>query len=270
MADSPRRRMPRAAPAPSASDSAPLRVLMVASEAHPFSKTGGLADVATSLTAALGRLGHRVTLFTPRYRGVAGGERRDRSRVRRATAGSTPTSRGAARRQTRARCSSIVRRSTTAPASTPRTTPTIRTTPCALRFCRSRRSNGRRRSRTPLSIIHGTTGRPACCRSTHGASAPSGAAAIARSCRAMPSVFTIHNLAFQGRLRQDVGAAARAALGRLHRRRLRVLGSPQLPQGGRHVQRRAHDGEPDLRRRDPAAGVRLRVRRRHPRARAMR
>ncbi len=47
---------------------------MVASEAHPFSKTGGLADVATSLTAALGRLGHRVTLFTPRYRGVTAGD----------------------------------------------------------------------------------------------------------------------------------------------------------------------------------------------------
>jgi starch synthase len=46
---------------------------MVASEAHPFSKTGGLADVAASLTAALGRLGHRVTLLTPRYRGVTAG-----------------------------------------------------------------------------------------------------------------------------------------------------------------------------------------------------
>ena len=51
-----------------------LDILMVASEAHPFSKTGGLADVATALTAALGRLGHRVTLFTPRYRGVSAGE----------------------------------------------------------------------------------------------------------------------------------------------------------------------------------------------------
>jgi starch synthase len=47
---------------------------MVASEAYPFSKTGGLADVATALTTALGRLGHRVTLVTPRYRGVAAGE----------------------------------------------------------------------------------------------------------------------------------------------------------------------------------------------------
>ena len=58
-----------------------LRVLMVASEAHPFSKTGGLADVATALCQALGRLGHEVTLLTPRYRGVTAGERRGRVRT---------------------------------------------------------------------------------------------------------------------------------------------------------------------------------------------
>ena len=40
---------------------------MVASEAQPFSKTGGLADVATALPKALGKLGHDVTLITPRY-----------------------------------------------------------------------------------------------------------------------------------------------------------------------------------------------------------
>jgi starch synthase len=48
-----------------------LRVLMIASEAVPFAKTGGLADVAGALPAALGRLGHDVTLVLPRYRGVA-------------------------------------------------------------------------------------------------------------------------------------------------------------------------------------------------------
>jgi starch synthase len=58
-----------------------LRILMVASEARPFSKTGGLADVATALSQALGTLGHDVTLFTPRYRGVSAGERRDRLRA---------------------------------------------------------------------------------------------------------------------------------------------------------------------------------------------
>lgn len=46
---------------------------MIASEAQPFSKTGGLADVAAALPRALGRLGHDVTLITPRYRGVTDG-----------------------------------------------------------------------------------------------------------------------------------------------------------------------------------------------------
>ncbi len=50
-----------------------LRILMIASEAQPFSKTGGLADVATALPKALGRLGHDVTLITPRYRGAPDG-----------------------------------------------------------------------------------------------------------------------------------------------------------------------------------------------------
>jgi starch synthase len=47
-----------------------VSVLMVGSEALPFSKTGGLADVLGALPLALGRLGHRVTLVTPKYRGV--------------------------------------------------------------------------------------------------------------------------------------------------------------------------------------------------------
>src|SRR5437763_1567244 len=47
-----------------------LDVLMVISEARPFAKTGGLADVGGSLPRALARLGHRVTIVLPRYRGV--------------------------------------------------------------------------------------------------------------------------------------------------------------------------------------------------------
>ena len=50
-----------------------LRILMIASEAQPYSKTGGLADVAAALPKALARLGHDVTLITPRYRGVTDG-----------------------------------------------------------------------------------------------------------------------------------------------------------------------------------------------------
>ena len=44
---------------------------MVASEAHPWAKTGGLAEVAAALTDALGALGHAVTLVLPRYRIVS-------------------------------------------------------------------------------------------------------------------------------------------------------------------------------------------------------
>jgi starch synthase len=56
--------------------SSSLDVLMVTSEAVPFSKTGGLADVASALSRALGQLGHRVTLITPRYRTSGEGEPR--------------------------------------------------------------------------------------------------------------------------------------------------------------------------------------------------
>ena len=52
------------------SDESSLSILMVASEAVPFAKTGGLADVTSALTKALGRLGHSVTLVIPKYREV--------------------------------------------------------------------------------------------------------------------------------------------------------------------------------------------------------
>ena len=74
---SPRKKLvsPLGEPASGREGGPALRILMVSSEAQPFSKTGGLADVATSLSRALGRLGHEVTLFTPRYRGVEAGRR---------------------------------------------------------------------------------------------------------------------------------------------------------------------------------------------------
>src|SRR5690348_9888186 len=54
-----------------------LRVLMIASEALPFAKTGGLADVMGALPRALGRLGCEVTVALPRYRDVDAGTRID-------------------------------------------------------------------------------------------------------------------------------------------------------------------------------------------------
>jgi starch synthase len=47
-----------------------FHILMVASEATPWAKTGGLADVVGALPAALDRLGHHVTTVLPRYRSV--------------------------------------------------------------------------------------------------------------------------------------------------------------------------------------------------------
>jgi starch synthase len=50
-------------------------VLQIASEALPFAKTGGLADVLGALPPALARLGWNVTLVIPKYRGVDAGTR---------------------------------------------------------------------------------------------------------------------------------------------------------------------------------------------------
>ena len=47
-----------------------MKVLMVASEATPFAKTGGLADVIGSLAPALRARGEEVAIFLPRYQGV--------------------------------------------------------------------------------------------------------------------------------------------------------------------------------------------------------
>ena len=47
-----------------------MNILMVASEALPYAKSGGLADVLAGLPRALARLGHHVDVVIPRYRGV--------------------------------------------------------------------------------------------------------------------------------------------------------------------------------------------------------
>lgn len=44
-----------------------MKILMVTSEAFPFAKCGGLADVVSSLSVALADLGHDVRIVMPRY-----------------------------------------------------------------------------------------------------------------------------------------------------------------------------------------------------------
>jgi starch synthase len=45
-----------------------MHIAFAASECVPFSKTGGLADVAGALPRALAALGHQVSVYVPRYR----------------------------------------------------------------------------------------------------------------------------------------------------------------------------------------------------------
>src|ERR1051325_10868921 len=45
-----------------------MHIAFAASECVPFSKTGGLADVVGALPRALAALGHQVTVFVPKYR----------------------------------------------------------------------------------------------------------------------------------------------------------------------------------------------------------
>ncbi len=47
-----------------------MRVLFASSEVHPYSKTGGLGDVAAALPRALAALGHEVLVVSPWYRSL--------------------------------------------------------------------------------------------------------------------------------------------------------------------------------------------------------
>lgn len=47
-----------------------MRILLASSEAHPYSKTGGLADMVSALAKALARSGNHVGLVTPLFAGI--------------------------------------------------------------------------------------------------------------------------------------------------------------------------------------------------------
>jgi starch synthase len=48
-----------------------MRLLLASSELHPYSKTGGLADMVGSLAKSLARAGHQVAVVSPFYAGIA-------------------------------------------------------------------------------------------------------------------------------------------------------------------------------------------------------
>lgn len=52
-----------------------LKIVSIASEVAPYSKTGGLADVARSLPKSLYRLGHEVIIITPYYSQIIDGQK---------------------------------------------------------------------------------------------------------------------------------------------------------------------------------------------------
>jgi starch synthase len=47
-----------------------MKILLASSEVHPYSKTGGLADMVGALGKALARAGHEACIVTPLYRGI--------------------------------------------------------------------------------------------------------------------------------------------------------------------------------------------------------
>lgn len=47
-----------------------MKILLASSEVHPFSKSGGLADMVGALAKSLARAGHHVGVVTPLYRGI--------------------------------------------------------------------------------------------------------------------------------------------------------------------------------------------------------
>src|SRR4029453_7130249 len=49
------------------STDSPLKILLIATEAAPFAKEGGVADVIGSLPKDLAALGHDGRIFIPRY-----------------------------------------------------------------------------------------------------------------------------------------------------------------------------------------------------------
>ncbi len=239
-------------------------ILMVSSEAVPFAKTGGLGDVAGALPLALARLGHRVTLVLPRYRDTGDGERGGpgadhpgRAHATRRRSSSTRSPRGPAP------CWSIAPSCTTGRSSTAPGTTTIPTTPSASRSSsRAALEFAARAADERPDVVH-----------AHDWQAGLAPVYLQHPLAAHPAlggaatVFTIHNLAYQGLFPPhwlpalDLGWELFGIDG------LEFWGRVSFLKGGINFSDIDHDGQPAVRQGDPDAGVRLRLRRDPPPAR---
>ena len=169
-----------------------VRILMVGSEALPFAKTGGLADVLGALPKALTRLGHTVDLVIPRYRGIDVGH--PSASIRVALGGQVDDAQISTHRESTAyaRSSLDITPTSIATISTAPPSATIRTTPSALRSSVRRRSIGRPRPVSRYDVVH-----------AHDWQAGLVPVLLKRAAvdtvrQRTPTVFTIHNLAYQG------------------------------------------------------------------------
>ncbi len=229
---------------------------MVASEAVPFAKTGGLADVVAALPKALGALGHDVTVVIPRYRGIA---------VSGAPTTSFPVSMGGhdypgrrvhprnepGRTRGAGRSPGVLRPRRALRAGQPR----LRRQPSPIRVpvpggpgvgtTRGQARRHRPRARLAGWTRPGLREDPVCQRS-----------------RARWRGDGVHHPQHRvpGELLVRVVATARARVGRLHERRTRVLAACQPAQGRHHVRGPGDHGEPPVRAGADDAGVLLRVR----------
>ena len=225
---------------------------MIASEAAPFSKTGGLADVASALPRALGRLGHEVTLFTPALRRGVGrtvAARRVGGAGRRVALGRAVRR---ADRRRRARHAGGVPAALSSGRALQRRRRRLRRQRPALRLPGHRRARvgGHSAPRRSTSCTR-TTGRPGSRRRTCASTSP----ATRRSPR-VPSVFTIHNLAYQGVV--DKAWLPRLGLGwdLFTVDGLEFWDRLSLSEGRHQLQRCGDDGQPDLRAGNPASRIR--------------
>ena len=229
--------------------------LIIGSEAVPFAKTGGLADVLGALPPALARLGWDVTLVLPRYRGVSAGSLVDRFSLsvggytREIGCFEAPMPSGA--RAVLVDCPDLYDRDELYGSSR-----SCRLSGQRAALCRAGsrrvRVDGAERSAAECRARTRLAGRPR-------AGVLEDALRVAPDSRRHAVGVYDPQPRLSGAVRTRLAAACRFGAGGTRRRSPRILGSAQLPEG-RHQRfcRRDH-GEPHLCRRDSDAGVWIRL-----------